>query len=161
MKKSKRYRTTKVYLNKDSGGDGLELTLEQLAVYLETPEGALLKQERKKAIIEGSLTDPPAQEILKLQLDDDGYNAFTNQELAVLLDISVDEVENRKKRVKIRLVEFSDARRKERKPMPKRDTERLFEQIQKMADRLTVGDDAKPTSQLAGDLRQSGIDPDV
>jgi len=45
--------------------------------------------------------------------------------------------------------------------MPKRDTERLFEQIQKMADRLTVGDDAKPTSQLAGDLRQSGIDPDV
>lgn len=45
--------------------------------------------------------------------------------------------------------------------MPKRDTERLFEQIQKMTERLTAGDDAKPTSQLAGDLRQSGIDPDV
>jgi len=45
--------------------------------------------------------------------------------------------------------------------MPKRDTERLFEQIQKMADRLTAGDEAKSTSQLAGDLRQSGIDPDV
>ena len=44
--------------------------------------------------------------------------------------------------------------------MPKRDTERLFEQIQKMADRLTAGDDAKSASQLAGDLRQSGIDPD-
>lgn len=44
--------------------------------------------------------------------------------------------------------------------MPKRDTERLFDQIRKMADRLTEGDDAKPTSQLAGDLRQSGIDPD-
>ena len=45
--------------------------------------------------------------------------------------------------------------------MPKRDAERLFEHVQEMANRLTVGDDAKPTSQLAGDLRQSGIDPEV
>ncbi|HEY5212232.1 MAG TPA: hypothetical protein VIJ38_04340 [Acidobacteriaceae bacterium] len=45
--------------------------------------------------------------------------------------------------------------------MPKRDTDRLFDQIQEMADRLTEGDDAKPSSQVAGDLRQSGIDPDV
>jgi hypothetical protein len=45
--------------------------------------------------------------------------------------------------------------------MPKRDTERLFDQIRKMADRLTEGDDAKASSQLEGDLRQSGIDPDV
>jgi hypothetical protein len=30
-----------------------------------------------------------------------------------------------------------------------------------MAERLTEGDDAKATSQLASDLRQSGIDPDV
>ena len=45
--------------------------------------------------------------------------------------------------------------------MPKRDTERLFDQVRKMADRLTAGDEAKATSQLASDLRQSGIDPDV
>jgi hypothetical protein len=45
--------------------------------------------------------------------------------------------------------------------MPKRGTERLFDQIRQMADRLTEGDDAKAASQLAGDLRQSGIDPDV
>ena len=45
--------------------------------------------------------------------------------------------------------------------MSKRNTERLFDQIRQMADRLTEGDDAKATSQLAGDLRQSGIDPDV
>src|SRR5438045_54943 len=45
--------------------------------------------------------------------------------------------------------------------MPKRDTERLFDQIRNMADRLTEGDDAKASSQLEGDLRQSGIDPDV
>jgi hypothetical protein len=45
--------------------------------------------------------------------------------------------------------------------MSKRNTERLFDQIRRMAERLTEGDDAKATSQLAGDLRQSGIDPDV
>jgi DNA-directed RNA polymerase specialized sigma24 family protein len=103
LKKSKRYRTT-VYLDKEGGEDGPELTLEQLAVYLETPDGALLKQEMKKAVIEEFSDDPPAQEILKLQLDDNGYNAFTNQDLAALLDISVDEIENRKKRVKTRLL---------------------------------------------------------
>jgi hypothetical protein len=63
-----------------------------------------LKQERKKAIIEEFSDDPPAQEILKLQLDDDAYNAFTNQELAELLDTTVDDIENRKKRVKTRLL---------------------------------------------------------
>ena len=45
--------------------------------------------------------------------------------------------------------------------MPKRDTEHLFDQIRQMADRLTERDDEKAASQLAGDLRLSGIDPDV
>ena len=103
LKKSKRYKTT-VYLERDDGGGGQELTLEQLAVYLETPEGALLKQEREKAIIEEFSDDPEAQEILKLQLDEHGYNAFTNQELAELLDTTVADIENRKKRVKTRLL---------------------------------------------------------
>jgi hypothetical protein len=42
--------------------------------------------------------------MLKLQLDDDGYNAFTNRELAELLDTTVADIENRKKRVKTRLL---------------------------------------------------------
>jgi hypothetical protein len=103
LKKSKRFKTT-VYLEKEDREGGPELTLEQLAVYLETPEGALLKQERKKAIIEEFSDDPEAQEILKLQLDDDLYNAFSNQELAQLLDTTVADIENRKKRVKTRLL---------------------------------------------------------
>src|SRR5579871_973186 len=45
--------------------------------------------------------------------------------------------------------------------MAKRDTERLFDQIRQMASRLTEGDEAKATSQLAGDLRESGIDPEA
>ena len=103
LKKSKRYRTT-VYVEKEDGDDGPKLTLEQLAVYLETPEGALLKQERKKAIIKEFSDDPNAQEMLKLQLDDGGYNAFSNQELAQLLDTTVADIENRKKRVRTRLL---------------------------------------------------------
>lgn len=103
LKKSKRYRTT-VYLEREDRDGAQELTLEQLAVYLETPEGTLLKQERKKAIIEEFSDDPEAQEMLKLQLDDDGYNAFSNQELAQLLNTTVADIENRKKRVKTRLL---------------------------------------------------------
>jgi DNA-directed RNA polymerase specialized sigma24 family protein len=103
LKKSKRYRTT-VYLEREDRDGAQELTLEQLAVHLETPEGTLLKQEREKAIIEEFSDDPEAQEMLKLQLDDDGYNAFSNQELAQLLDTTVADIENRKKRVKTRLL---------------------------------------------------------
>ena len=42
--------------------------------------------------------------MLKLQLDEDGYNAFSNQELAQILDTTVADIENRKKRVKTRLL---------------------------------------------------------
>jgi hypothetical protein len=45
--------------------------------------------------------------------------------------------------------------------MPKRDLERLFEQIREMAGRLTEGEQSKGSSQLANDLRQSGIDPNI
>lgn len=103
LKKSKRYRTT-VYLEREDRDGAQELTLERLAIYLETPEGTLLKQERKKTIIEEFSDDPEAQEMLKLQLDDDGYNAFSNQELAQLLDTTVADIENRKKRVKTQLL---------------------------------------------------------
>ena len=103
LKKSHRYRTT-VYLKTEGSDSGPQLTLEQLAVYLETPEGVLLKKERNKAIIGEFSDDLEAKEILELQLDQDGYNAFTNQELAELLDTTVDDIENRKKRVKTRLL---------------------------------------------------------
>ena len=104
LKKSKRYRTT-VYLQAEDGAEGgQEVTLEQLAVYLETPEGALLRQERTRLLIEEFSDDPAAQVLVKLQLDPEGYSAFTNQELGVLLDTTVADIENRKKRVKTRLL---------------------------------------------------------
>jgi hypothetical protein len=107
LKKSKRYRTT-VYLEAEDGADsGRDLTLEQLAVYLETPEGAFLRKERQQLLIREFSDDPGAEEMLKLQIDPEGYNAFTNQELAQLLDTTVADIENRKKRVRTCLLRIS------------------------------------------------------
>ncbi len=44
--------------------------------------------------------------------------------------------------------------------MSKKDFERLCAQIEQMADRLKEGEEGKSSSQIASDLRQSGIDPD-
>ena len=45
--------------------------------------------------------------------------------------------------------------------MPRRDLERLFDHIRQMAERLTEGEKEKGNSQLASDLRESGVDPDT
>ena len=105
LKKSKRYKTT-VYAGDPSSEGDKELTLEELAVYLETPEGLLMKKDRVRVIVEEFSDDPAAMEIVRLQLDPAGYNAFTNQELAELLDTSVGDIENGKKRVKNRLLQI-------------------------------------------------------
>jgi hypothetical protein len=111
LKKSKRYQTT-VYPSQQTGEDQTGLTLEELAVYLETPEGLFLKMERVRLIIEEFADDAKAQELVRLQLDPQGYNAFTNQELAELLETSVDDIENRKKRVKNRLLQILQRQKK-------------------------------------------------
>jgi DNA-directed RNA polymerase specialized sigma24 family protein len=111
LKKSKRYKTT-VYLESEGGSsdDGEGLTLEQLHVHFDTSEGAFLKRERIKSLVAEFSDDPAAQEMFKLQLEPDGYNAFTNQELGQLLSTTVDEIENRKKRVRNRLLRIRDSR---------------------------------------------------
>lgn len=105
LKKSKRYKTT-VYVNNESSEDGGELTLEKLAGYLESPQGQLMKQERIRLLVDAFDDDPKAKELVRLQLDPEGYNAFTNKELAELLDTSIGDIENRKKRVKNRLLQI-------------------------------------------------------
>lgn len=45
--------------------------------------------------------------------------------------------------------------------MPKRDVERLFEAVQEMADRLGEGEEHLTSAQLATELRQSGVDPQL
>ena len=115
LKKSKRYTTT-IYVESAALRDGDEettLKLDQLAVFFETPEGRSLKEERVRRLIEDFSEDPTAQEILTLQLSPDGYNAFTNQELAEVLSTTVSDIENRKKRVKNRLLSILRSQKKE------------------------------------------------
>ncbi len=45
--------------------------------------------------------------------------------------------------------------------MPKRDVERMFSEVRELAERITAGEEQLATSQLADQLRQSGIDPEV
>jgi hypothetical protein len=45
--------------------------------------------------------------------------------------------------------------------MAKRDVERMFKEVRELAERITAGEEKLATSQLADQLRQSGIDPDV
>lgn len=107
LKKSKRYTTT-FYMDSygaDDGEDGL--TLDQLAISYCTPEAEALKQEGISWLLKQFEEEPELEEIVKLLFDPAGYAAFTNLQLAELLDTSVKEIENRKKRIKLRLVKLA------------------------------------------------------
>jgi DNA-directed RNA polymerase specialized sigma24 family protein len=52
----------------------------------------------------------PLLEILRLQLEPAGYNAFSSLELAKRLSTTVVEIENRRRRVIRRLRKLADAR---------------------------------------------------
>jgi RNA polymerase sigma factor (sigma-70 family) len=105
--RSKRHQNTVYVETTESGGEKEDekrgVTLDQLAVAFETPEGQTLKRERVEWILKQFDAEPELKEIVKLQLDPEGYNAFTNQELAALLDTTLEDIENRKKRIKRKL----------------------------------------------------------
>jgi len=107
LKKKKSYQTT-VYVEAANHEDGRDeakpgITLDQLAVEFDTPEGKMLRLERVKWILKQFDAEPELKEIAELQLGPEGYNAFTNQELAQLLDTTVGDIEARKKGIKLRL----------------------------------------------------------
>ena len=110
LKKSKQYKTTVFVEDLDGESDGLGF--DKWAKMAAGPDGQLIRNERRDALIRSFADDPGAQEMLKLQLDPEGYNAFTNQELADLLNTTVAEVENIKKRVQTRLLRILKAQEK-------------------------------------------------
>jgi len=117
--KKKSYQTT-VYVDavgcNDGQGEGKPgITLDQLAVEFETPEGKMLRLERVKWILKQFEEEPELKEIVELQLDPQGYNAFTNQELTQLLGTTVPDIEARKKRIKSRLRRLAASRSAEAK----------------------------------------------
>ena len=65
---------------------------------------ALIRECKPRTIFDG---EPELKEIVGLQLDPDGYNAFSNQELAQLTGTTVKDIENRKKRIKLVLTKLA------------------------------------------------------
>lgn len=90
--------------------DGKGITLDQLAVHMETPEAIAIRKQRHEELVEYLAEEPELRDLLSVQLDPEGYRAYTNQEVAVLLDTTVDEIENRKKRLERRLLKFMKER---------------------------------------------------
>jgi DNA-directed RNA polymerase specialized sigma24 family protein len=105
LKKSKRYTTTCSLESYEEEGDGR--TLDELAVTYWTPEAETLKRERLIWLLRQFDSEPELQDIVKQLFDPAGYTAFSNQELAQLLNTSVKEIENRKKRIKVRLAKLA------------------------------------------------------
>lgn len=102
-KRSKRYKC-QASLPPAESEDGTGMTLDELAVFLETPEAIASRHQRHEQLIASFADTPELQDVLRVQLDPDGYNAFTNIDMAGLLDTTVSDIENRKKRIHGRLV---------------------------------------------------------
>jgi len=103
LKKSKFYSTT-VYVDAYADDeDGAAFTLDKFATMLETADGQLYRRQQLEWILKQFDSESELKNIVRLQIDDKGYNAFSNQELAQLLDATVADIENRKKRIKLRL----------------------------------------------------------
>jgi DNA-directed RNA polymerase specialized sigma24 family protein len=104
--------TTSVYPD-DERADGqgrLGSTIDQGVASYGNPEDEHLQSERLAWLVEQFKDDPELVEILRLQLEPAGYNAFSSQELAKRLSTTVVEIENRRRRVRRRLRKLADAR---------------------------------------------------
>jgi len=102
LKKSKRYQTTVRGVVTSSSAEEAEeglLSLDEFCAEIESPEGRAVRQQQREQLLKSLADVPELQELLMVQLDPEGYQAFRNQDLAVLLEVSVDEVVNRKKRL--------------------------------------------------------------
>jgi hypothetical protein len=74
-------------------------TIDQRVASYGNPEDEHLHSERLVWLVEQFKDDPELLEILRLQLERAGYNAFSSQELAKRLSTTVVEIENRRRRV--------------------------------------------------------------
>jgi DNA-directed RNA polymerase specialized sigma24 family protein len=69
-----------------------------------------LRRERLVWLVEQFKDHPELLEIVRLQMEPAGYNAFSSQELAERLNTTVVEVEHRRRRINFRLRKLADAR---------------------------------------------------
>ena len=111
--RSKRYRAT-VYPDRNKedvepqGVDGD--WFDSLPAASRSPENEAMSHKVRAWLLEQFREEPDLEAILRFQLEMDGYNAFTNLELARMLAIPVAEIENRKRRLKTRLNNLASGR---------------------------------------------------
>lgn len=115
LKRSKRYKTTVLatITSRPDEQEASEISLDDFCAAIDTPEGLAIRQQQREQLLADLEDDPDIHDMLMVQLDPEGYNAFTNQDLASLLGISVAEVENRKKRLSRRLHRIHDTRQED------------------------------------------------
>jgi hypothetical protein len=108
-KRSKRYKT-QVELPSAGMDDENGITLDDLAVNWETPEAIAIRNQCYEQMLSYLRDEPDLHDLLTVQLNPEGYQAYTNQERARLLGTTVDEIENGKKRLERRLLRFQRER---------------------------------------------------
>lgn len=80
------------------------MSLDEFATAREGQDGLFIREQQHARLLNRFEEEPELRDVLAAQLDPDGYQAYTNQELAELLGTTVNDIENRKKRVKRRLL---------------------------------------------------------
>ena len=108
MKRKGMYKAS-VYvrlLAADPEGESGDMTLDDFIAQIESPETKAIRKQQREQLLTKFEDEPQLKELLTVQLDPEGFQAFTNKELAVLLNTTVDEIENRKKRLMNRLLKL-------------------------------------------------------
>jgi DNA-directed RNA polymerase specialized sigma24 family protein len=104
--RSKRYRTA-VFPDREEQVAGVQLIgsvqFDQMQARAANPEHEAIRHEEAAWLLKQFREEPELEAILRLQLDMDGYNAFSNLEMARMLAVPVAEIENRKRRLKTKL----------------------------------------------------------
>jgi DNA-directed RNA polymerase specialized sigma24 family protein len=109
QKKNKRYRT-RAEASPIETDDDKGITLDDLAGYLETPEAMAIRSNLQEAMLAAVKDESDLHELLTVLLDPSSYGApNSNQEIAELLGCTVSDVENRKKKLVRRLLQFRNA----------------------------------------------------
>jgi DNA-directed RNA polymerase specialized sigma24 family protein len=109
--RSKRAKTSVYADDERTGGQDLsESSLDQRTSSVGNPEDEHLRRERLVWLVEQFKDHPELLEIVRLQMEPAGYNAFSSQELAERLNTTVVEVEHRRRRINFRLRKLADAR---------------------------------------------------
>ncbi|HET9783939.1 MAG TPA: hypothetical protein VFP94_03155, partial [Terriglobales bacterium] len=81
-------------------------TYDLFASAQESPEARAARREDRDRILAHLASEPELAALAAQQLDPDGWPGYSNQELAARLATTVSEVENRKKRLLHRLLQF-------------------------------------------------------